>query len=165
MGKHSAPESPGFWRAVIIAFFRYLVVLLAIAAVGFGIYRFVFADVEPEQGPGGLEETPTLGADFTSPSPTALIGQGEDVQILNGTASEEQPTLVEQKLVANGYEIVAREPAASQYEQTTVFYQPDSQQLGTTVASLLGATVVREATENLNPDIPVTVVVGADYSG
>lgn len=167
MGKHSASESPGFWRAVIIAIFRYLVVVLAIAAVGFGIYRFVFADVEPEESPDGLEETPTLGADFASPTPTPtpLMGQGEDVQILNGTSSEEKPTLVEQKLVDNGYEIVAREPAASPYDQTTVFYQPDSQQLGTTVASLLGATIVREATENLDPAIPVTVVVGEDYSG
>lgn len=163
MGKHSAPESPGFWRAVVIAGFRYFLIVLAIAAVGFGIYRFVFADEAPGEEPGDLDNSPALSTPDPSPSP--LIGAGEDVQILNGTASEEKPTLAVQKLVANGYEVVAQEQAASTYERTTVFFQPDSEELGQTIASLLRAEILREATENLDPAIPVTVAVGEDYSG
>lgn len=164
MGKHSAPESPGFWRAVFIAWFRYLLVVLAIAAVGFGVYRFVFADEAPEGGSSELEDVPALN-ETASPSPPQLLGMGEDVQVLNGTASEEKPTAAAQELVANGYEVVSQEPAASQYERTTVFFQPGNEELGSTIASLLRAEVLREATENLDPAIPVTVAVGEDYSG
>ncbi|MEX2588461.1 MAG: LytR C-terminal domain-containing protein [Actinomycetota bacterium] len=166
MGKHSAPESPGFWRAVVIAGFRYLLVVVAIAAVGFGIYRFVFADEAPggqPEAPGGAEGSP--GVSTQEPSPSPVIGQGEAVQVLNGTVSDEKPTLVAQKLTASGYEIVAQEPAVSSYEKTTVFFQPGQEPLGNTIASLLKAEVLREATENLDPAIPVTVAVGEDYSG
>lgn len=164
MGKHSAPESPGFWRAVVIAGFRYLLVVLAIAAVAFGVYRFVFAEDAPEEDLADLDGSPASSED-PSPSEPPVAGQGEGVQILNGTASEEKPSAVAQKLVANGFEIVAQEPAVSSYEKTTVFFQPDSEQLGQTIASLLRAEVLREATENLDPAIPVTVAVGEDYSG
>lgn len=164
MGKHSAPESPGFWRAVVIAGFRYLLVVLAIAAVAFGVYRFVFAADAPEEELADLDGSPASSED-PPPSEPAVVGQGEDVQILNGTASEEKPSAVAQKLVANGFEIVAQEPAVSSYEKTTVFFQPGSEQVGQTIASLLRAEVLREATENLDPAIPVTVAVGEDYSG
>lgn len=164
MGKHSAPESPGFWRAVVIAGFRYLLVVLAIAAVAFGVYRFVFADDAPEEDLADLDGSPASNEDL-SPSQPSVVGQGEDVQILNGTTSEEKPSAVAQKLVANGFEIVAQEPAVSLYDKTTVFFQPGSEQLGQTIASLLRAEVLREATENLDPAIPVTVAVGEDYSG
>lgn len=164
MGKHSAPESPGFWRAVFIAWFRYLLVVLAIAAVAFGVYRFVFADEAPEGDSSELEGAPPLN-ETASPTPAQVVGNGEDVQVLNGTASEEKPAAAAQELVANGYEVVAQEPAASPYERTTVFFQPGNEELGSTIASLLRAEVLREATENLNPAIPVTVAVGEDYSG
>lgn len=165
MGKHSAPESPGFWRAVIIAGFRYLVVVLALAAIGFGIYRFVFADPEPTENAADLDGPAASPEAASSPSPADVVGQGEEVQVLNGTAVAEKLTQAVQKLTSNGFVVVETGQAASMYQMTTVFYQQDQQPLAQNVASLLAAGVVEPATENLDPAIPVTVVVGDDYSG
>ncbi|MGQ0679600.1 MAG: LytR C-terminal domain-containing protein [Actinomycetota bacterium] len=44
MGKHSAPDSPGFWRAAAIAGFKYLAVAAVLAGLGFGAYSLLRAD-------------------------------------------------------------------------------------------------------------------------
>ena len=60
MGKHSLPESPGFWRSVVIAAGKYILIAAVLAGLGFGIYRLVSND-EPQPEP--VESLPPLPTD------------------------------------------------------------------------------------------------------
>jgi hypothetical protein len=177
MGKHSLPDSPGFWRAVFLAGLRYLVVLVLVLAVGFGVYKLVFdrGDDTPE-----TEETlsPLATDPFVSPTPTESPSPDASpspspppagssrTQVLDGSNSQARLDSAERKLEAAGYDVVAKGNASSPYEKTTVFYHPGAQQTGEAVASLVGATLVQPVGDrNLDPAIPVTVVVGPDYAG
>lgn len=179
MGKHSLPDSPGFWRAVTLAGFRYLVVLVLILAVGFGVYKLVFD--RPDETPVAEEtlsplptdpfipESPTptdTASPGASPSPTATQAGSGRTQVLDGSSSQARLDSAERKLEEAGYDVVAKGNASSPYEKTTVFYHPGSQQMGEAVASLVGASLVQPVGDrNLDPAIPVTVVVGPDYAG
>lgn len=177
MGKHSAPESPGFWRAVIIAGLRYLVILVLLGAVAFGVYKLAFDNDEDATADESLDALPT--DPFLSPDPTDLVESPTPspdpaasppatgrTQILDASNSTPRLDDAERKLEEAGYEVVARGNAATPRERTTVFYHPGSQQLAEAVASLLGASLVEPVgTLNLDPAIPVTVIIGPDYAG
>lgn len=176
MGKHSLPDSPGFWRAVTIAGLRYLVVVAVVAAVAFGIYKVAFEndgatpDTEETLSPlptdPFLEETPPEATPSSEPAPSEAPPATGKTQVLDGSDSQARLDAAEAKLEEAGYEVVAKGTAATPRELTTVFYHPGSQQLGEAVASLLGATLVQPVGDlRLDPSIPVTVVVGADYAG
>jgi hypothetical protein len=177
MGKHSLPDSPGFWRAVFLAGLRYLVVLALLAAVGFGVYKLAF---ESEGDPAAEETLSPLPTDpFLSESPTptespsveaspspSAPAEGTRTQVLDGSNSQARLDAAERKLEEAGYDVVAKGNASSPYDQTTVFYHPGAQQTGEAVASLVGASLVQPVGDrNLDPAIPVTVVVGPDYAG
>ncbi len=177
MGKHSAPESPGFWRAVVIAGLRYLVFAALIAAVVFGVYKLAFdnSDTNPTaeedlsvvpEDPI-LEETPTATASPTaSASPTAPAAGTGKAQVLDASNSQARLDAAARKLEAAGYTVVSRGNASTPREKTTVFYQPGNQQMGEAVASLLGASLVSPVGDlKLDPSIPVTVIIGPDYAG
>lgn len=178
MGKHSLPESPGFWRAVIIAGLRYLVVIALLGAVAFGIYKLAFDNpddtpeteetLSPPTDPF-LEETPTDASPSASPTPSAsaspVRGTGK-VQVLDASNSAPRLDAAEDKLEEAGYDVVAKGNARNPVERTTVLYQPGNQQMGEAIASLLGASLVEPpGTRNVDPAIPVTVLVGPDYAG
>lgn len=180
MGKHSLPESPGFWRAVIIAGLRYLVVIALLGAVAFGIYKLAFDN--PDERPETEEtlspptdpfpeETPTDTSPSASPRPTAsapaspVQGRG-NVQVLDASNSAARLDASERKLEEAGYDVVDKGNARTPVERTTVLYQPGSQQMGEAIASLLGASLVEPpGTRNVDPAIPVTVLVGPDFAG
>lgn len=78
MGKHSLPESPGFWRSVFIAGFKYLVVAAVLAGLGFGIWKLVGNNDEPNQ-PNPSESLPPLTTDpelAISPVPEETGAEG-----------------------------------------------------------------------------------------
>lgn len=178
MGKHSLPESPGFWRAVIIAGLRYLVVIALLGAVAFGIYKLAFdkegdspeteETLSPPTDPF-LEETPTDASPSASPTPsgTASPVQGTGrVQVLDASSSAARLDAAERKLEEAGYDVVAKGNAKNPKERTTILYQPGNQQMGEAIASLLGASLVEPpGTHNVDPAIPVTVLIGPDYAG
>jgi hypothetical protein len=83
--------------------------------------------------------------------------------VLNGTAKEGLATKAADRLRADGYEIVAVARASRSYDKTTVFYQPGQKGLADQIARFLGASEVSPAPDNLDKDIPVTVVVGNDF--
>jgi LytR cell envelope-related transcriptional attenuator len=62
MGKHSLPESPGFWRSVFIAGFKYMVVAAVLAGLGFGIWKLVGNNNEPA-APDAAESLAPLPTD------------------------------------------------------------------------------------------------------
>jgi hypothetical protein len=176
MGKHSLPDSPGFWRAVFLAGLRYLVVLALLAAVGFGVYKLAFDREEPAATEETLSPlptdpflpespTPTESPSPASPSPSSPAA-GTKAQVLDGSNSQPRLDAAERKLEEAGYDVVAKGNASSPYEKTTVFYHPGAQQTAEAVASLVGASLVQPVGDrNLDPAIPVTVVVGPDYAG
>lgn len=177
MGKHSLPESPGFWRAVIIAGLRYLVVIALLGAVAFGIYKLAFDN--PDDSPETeetlspptdpfLEGTPT-GSPGASPTRSAsaspVQGTGR-VEILDASNSAARLDASERELEEAGYDVVSKGTARNPVERTTVLYQPGNQQMGEAVASLLGAGLVEPpGNRNVDPAIPVTVLIGPDYAG
>lgn len=170
MGRHSLPESPGFWRAVILAGLRYLVVLILIVAVGFGAYNLFFDRGADESDAEG-EFTPpaTDPFDFEEPAeqtPDPTPESTGRVQVLDGSNSAPRLNAAGDKLEEAGYEVVAREPLAATQERTVVAYHPGQQQMAEAVASLLGIALVEPVGDrNLNPDIPVSVLIGPDYAG
>ena len=176
MGKHSLPESPGFWRAVIIAGLRYLVVIALLAGVAFGIYKLAFDNsgetpetedtLSPLPTDPFVEETPTDASPGASPTATAAAQGTGKTQVLDASNSTERLDAAERKLEEAGYDVVARGNASTPREKTTVFYHPGNQQMGEAVASLIGATLVQPVGDlNLDPAIPVTVIIGPDYAG
>src|SRR5688572_4247898 len=108
MGKHSLPDSPGFWRAVIIAGLRYLVVIALLGGVAFGIYKLAFdkeADSpESEETLSPLPTDPFL--ESPEPTPTAsasasaspvVQGTGR-AQVLDASNSAARLDAAERKL-------------------------------------------------------------------
>jgi len=98
-----------------------------------------------------------------SPSPSPTKKATGKVQVLNGTAVQGRALKVKARLEGAGYDVVATAPAARSYDKTTIFYQPGFEQMAKDIAALLGVGVVQAAPQNLDKQIPVTVVVGADY--
>lgn len=177
MGKHSLPESPGFWRAVILAGLRYLVVIVLVVAVGAGVYRLVFDRDEPDSAteeelsplpidPLPEDPPPVTPTDGVSPTPTDPAQTTGRTQVLDGSGSQARLDAAERKLLDSGYEVASKGNAASTYERTIVVYHPGHQQMGEAVASLLGAGLVEPVgTRNLDPSIPVAVLLGPDFAG
>lgn len=194
MGKHSLPESPGFWRSVVIAVAKYALVAAVIAGVGFGIYQLVSND-EPNQPAEPVESLPPLPTDepelefsplpeettspsgtpspggTPSPSPTASptgsppAAGGRRVQVLDGADSGTRAARAVQQIQNAGYEVVATGRTSRPYERTTVFYQPGNEQTARDLASLIGAADVLVAPANLDSTVPLAIVVGPDYAG
>jgi hypothetical protein len=175
MGKHSLPDSPGFWRAVIIAGLRYLVVIALLAGVAFGIYKLAFdREADSPETEETLSPLPTDPFVETSPEPTptptgtaspVVPGTGR-TQVLDASNSAARLDAAERKLEEAGYDVVAKGNASTPREKTTVFYHPGNQQLAEAVASLVGATLVQPVGDlRLDPAIPVTVIIGPDYAG
>lgn len=150
-----------------------LLALPVIAAVG--VYQLVSTEA-PEKPPAAAP-SPTPSPEpsespipsptpppAASPSPTVQAeGEGR-LQVLNGSGTAGLGNKVADKLRQEGYEIVSTGNSVRRYDQTTVFYQPGSEALAREVARFLGTTKIEPAPDNLDKEIPVTVVVGADYT-
>ncbi len=193
MGKHSLPESPGFWRSVVIAVSKYLILAAILAGLGFGIYTLVSNDGAEEPEPAESlpplptaepdldfspvpEETPPTPGDTEvgltptpTPSPTTTASPpaagGRRMQVLDGAGSGIRAARAVQQLQGAGYEVVATGATSRPYEKTTVFYQPGNEQTARDAARVVGAADVLVAPENLDKTIPLAVVIGADYPG
>jgi len=105
--------------------------------------------------------------DSPSPSPTPTSPSGKSakpaLQILNGTRDSSLLTSAEQKLKGAGYAISTTSEASRRYPKTTVFYQDGFVDQAKELATLVGATITSPAPENLDKQIPLAVVLGADY--
>lgn len=152
-----------------------LLALPVLAAVG--VYQLV-SKKEPDTPPVAASsptpsptpsESPTPApspspSPAASPSPTVQAeGEGR-LQVLNGSGTAGMGNKVAEKLRQEGYEIVSTGNTVRRYDKTTVFYQPGSEPLAREVARFLGTTKIEPAPDNLDKKIPVTVVVGADYT-
>lgn len=198
MGRHSAPDSPGFWRAVVIAGVKYLLVAAVLAGIGYGAWTLLRGDgpqaepseVLPSPSPEPVEEldlepvpeenvspdpeveaTPSVSPTSVATTPTSpgpagspVPGTGR-VQVLDGAGSGIRAAKAKLKIQQSGYEVVFEGATSRPYQVTTVFYQPGNEDLARALQSVVGATDVLPAPDNLDKSIPVAVVIGADYAG
>lgn len=87
------------------------------------------------------------------------------VQVLDGYQQDggAAADAVAELLEAEGYDIIARNPAL-RYEETTVLWTAGSEAAGQQVAAAIDAAEAREQPGNLSSEVDVHVVVGADRS-
>lgn len=177
MGRHSLDDQAVFWRSAVLFALKWLAIGVLPLLLILGIVRLVTQDgretvetqppaaTSPIPSPQVEEETSPTQTVQASPSPqtSPTAGKKLTIQVLNGSNTEGNANLAAAELRKEGYEIAAVTNAARKYEKTTVFYQPGFEKQADEVARLVGADVVEPAPDNLDENIPVTVVIGNDY--
>jgi hypothetical protein len=177
-GSHEPESRSGFYFSVTTAVLR---AALVVAAVVLGVFVLTRAFPEgPEAQPQapGPAPSPTVA---TSPPatvvPTSSPGQaqspaapvsfeGVTIQVLNGTNEDGLAAATAQNLEQLGVDILGVGNAARTYPVTTLFYRPsDSQPIAQALAEAeFSGAKLEPATNNLEPDVQVTVVLGEDYA-
>ena len=180
-GRHEPGSRSGFYISVTTAVLR---AGLVVAAVVLGVFVLTRAFPEGEtdartQTPGSATPSPTDAtvsppatvAPTTSPgqaqSPAAPVSlDGVTVQVLNGTNEDGLAASTAQTLEQLGVEILGVGNAARTYPITTLFFRPsDSQPIAEAIAQAqFPGAKLEPATNNLEPDVQVTVVLGDDYA-
>jgi LytR cell envelope-related transcriptional attenuator len=180
-GRHEPGSRSGFYISVTTAVLR---AGLVIVAVVLGV--FALTKAFPEDGtevqtqtPGSTTPSPADAA--SSPpatvAPTPSPGQvqspaapvnldGVTVQVLNGTNEDGLAATTAQNLEQLGVKILGVGNAARTYPITTLFFRPsDSQPIAEALAQAqFPGAKLEPATNNLEPDVQVTVVLGEDYA-
>jgi len=177
-GSHEPESRSGFYFSVTTAVLR---AGLVIAAVVLGV--FVLTKAFPEEGTDARTQIPVTSSPSpdvtsspttvspTSPgqaqSPAAPVSlEGVTVQVLNGTNEDGLAASTAQNLEQLGVKISGVGNAARTYPITTLFFRPsDSQPIAEALATAeFPGAKLEPATNNLEPDVQVTVVLGEDYA-
>lgn len=134
-------------------------------------------DAEPASEAPSAEPEPEPTTEAPSPDPEpepeptatattdgAIAPSSISVQVLDavrddGSAAAED---VEQRLKADGYRVVANNPASKTYEVTTVFYSEGYEAQARQIADAYGWSAVEPKPSNLSSSVQVHVVVGLD---
>jgi hypothetical protein len=173
-GKHEPPSTATFYVSLATATLRAALVVAALV-VGLFVLSRAFPQEEtpaPQATGGGpttpTETTPPAGEETTPPpeAPSPDV-QGVRLAVLNGTTETGLAASTAEQLKELGYRVDKDDigdAAAKPYEVTTLFFRNDSRlearHLRDTVFK--GARLER-ATDQLNPDVRITVVVGLDW--
>jgi hypothetical protein len=181
-GRHEPGSRSGFYISVTTAVLR---AGLVIAAVVLGV--FVLTRAFPEGGteaqtrapaaptssptamttPPPVTASPTTSPGVAAESPAAPVSlDGVTVQVLNGTNEDGLAAATAQDLEQLGVKILGVGNAARTYPITTLFFRPsDSQPIADALAQAKFAGAKLEpASNNLEPDVQVTVVLGEDFA-
>jgi LytR cell envelope-related transcriptional attenuator len=176
-GRHEPGSRSSLYISVTTAVLR---AGLVVAAVVLGV--FVLTRAFPEDGteaqtpatsPTEQQTTiPPVGTPTTSPGATQppasppVSLEGVTVQVLNGTNEDGLAAGTAQDLEGLGVKILGVGNAARTYPITTLFFRPsDSQPIAEALAQAkFPGAKLEPATNNLEPDVQVTVVVGQDYA-
>jgi hypothetical protein len=172
MGKHSL-EDGSFWRSAALFFVKWIGIAVLPALAIFGIAQVVADLGSPPEEPSVIQTTPevTPSPESTtappppppSPSPSPEPTKDGPLQVLNGTSRAGLAGVAAKELREAGYTVSEIGNAARRYDKTTVFFQPGEERLAEEVAAFIGSDVILPAPDNLQENIPVTVVLGADY--
>lgn len=176
MGRHSLDDQAVFWRSAVLFALKWLAIGVLPLLVILGIVRLVMQQDQPveTQPPPATSAAPSPEAteqatqtetvqESPSPQPSPTPEEKLELQVLNGSNTEGNANLAAAELRKEGYEVVAVQNASRKYEKTTVFFQSGFETQADEVARLIGADVVQPAPQNLDKNIPVTVVIGNDY--
>ncbi|MGH2720131.1 MAG: LytR C-terminal domain-containing protein [Actinomycetota bacterium] len=114
--------------------------------------------------PDAAAVAPAAGAGASpSATPTATT-TAVALQVLNGTDVKGLAGRAAEKLRSQGYEVRAVSNAVNKYDKTFVYYQPGFQRNASEVVAVLGTGTARAAPDVVTKDVPLTVVVGKDYT-
>ncbi len=92
----------------------------------------------------------------------ALITEGINVQVLNGTADTSADDAVAARLSGLGFRIEAIDDSSAAYARTTVFWSyPEAQKAAEALATRMG-WIAKPKPENLSATVALHVVVGED---
>lgn len=176
MGKHSAARRARFYRSLAAYVARWLAVLLLLGGVAYGLLQLSprrVPSLAASRGPSvalSPSPAPTIepgDPSFTasgSPSPSSSSSESAGtVQVLDGAGSLANVDAAIATLNRLGYRVLGPEGSSRHYANTTVFYQPGEKPLADAVAKEFHADVV-PAPGSLDPSIPVTLVIGDDFS-
>lgn len=170
MGKHSL-EDGSFWRSGALFFAKWIGILVLPLLAILGIANVVSDLGSPPDEPAVVQTSPEVSPtpEATeeppppSPSPSPEATKDGPLQVLNGTNRAGLAGSAAEELREAGYTVSEIGNAARQYDETTVFFQPGEERLAEEVAAFVGTDIILPAPDNLQDDIPVTVVLGADY--
>ena len=169
VGKHEPPSGRSFYFSLATSTLRALII---VAAIVLGVV--VLANAFPSGGgtidtppPVSIGTSPSPSVSPTKPSPKAPSIQGAVLQVLNGTTVTGLAATAATELKDAGATIPAENVAnaAGAYPVTTLFYRPDSKALAQTLRDrFYPGAQLKPATNDLKPDVRVTVIVGDDYA-
>lgn len=187
MGRHSSSEQGPFYRSLLGWFLPWILIA---AVVGVSVWFLVNAIGGDEVTPSAADATPSPTS-LPTPSPTeteivvaspqptrtapkpkptkskepkevALITEGMNVQVLNGTGDTSADDAVAETLADLGFRIEAIDDSSKAYSRTTVFWSyPEAQKAAEALASRMG-WIAQPKPENLSATVALHVVVGED---
>ncbi len=163
VGKHSVGSSGAFWRTLFLSILKWLAISVIPIAALIGGWNWLSGRNSPPPPP---EDNPAMvGTEdpASSPSPEASPLAGRAAQILNGGSDAQLLQDAKKKLEGAGYEVLTTGNTSRPYDKTTVFFQQGSRSQADELARLAGATVTQAAPDNLDKNIPLTLVIGADF--
>ena len=188
MGRHSKGDQGPFYRSLIGWFLPWILIAVV---VGVAIWFLVDAIGGDEVTPSAADRSPaaTPSADPSpteteivvatpepaesktpKPKPTkskepkqvALITEGINIQVLNGTSDTSVDDAVADTLTGLGFRIEAIDDSSRAYTQTTVFWSyPEAQKAAEALAARMD-WVAQPKPENLSATVALHVVVGQD---
>lgn len=188
MGRHSKRDQGPFYRSLLGWFLPWILIALV---VGVAIWFLVTAIGGDEVTPSAADRSPSptespeptpseseIVLASPKPSPTrkpkpkptktkepeqvALITDGINVQVLNGTGDTSVDDAVASTLTGLGFRIEAIDDSSKAYVRTTVFWSyPEAQKAAEALAARMG-WVAQPKPENLSDTVALHVVVGED---
>jgi hypothetical protein len=180
-GRHEPGSRSSLYISVATAVLR---AALVVGAVVLGV--FVLTKAFPEGGtearvgaPPAATTSPTAPVTVappatvppttpgeSPPATTPVSLEGVTVQVLNGTNEDGLAAGTAQDLEQLGVEIISVGNAARTYPITTLFFRPsDSEPIAQALAETqFPGAKLEPATNNLEPDVQVTVVLGEDFA-
>ena len=188
MGRHSKGDQGPFYRSLLGWFLPWLLIALV---VGVAIWFLVNAIGGDEVTPSAADRSPSptrspeptpseteivvaspepAESKTPRPKPTrskepkqaALITEGINIQVLNGTADTAVDDAIADRLTGLGFRIEAIDDSSKAYARTTVFWSyPEAQKAAEALAARMD-WVAEPKPENLSATVALHVVVGED---
>lgn len=131
-------------------------------------------EATPDPTVTGTDEAPATGAPTEAPEspaptgteapeqPTGLDPAEVSVQVLDGVGGGGTAAGVADRLEEAGYNVIAENRAARNYDVTTVFYTEGNEAAAQQIAAEFGFSEVAPQPGNLNEAVAVHIVVGQD---
>ena len=184
MGRHSKGEQGPFYRSLFGWFLPWFLIAVVVAvAIWFLVNALGGEEIEPTAAdpspsptasPTPTETEIVIATPRPTPSETptpkktkepedvALITDGINIQVLNGTSDTSVDDAVADRLTGLGFQVEAIDDSSKAYSQTTVFWSyPEAQKAGEALAARMG-WLVQPKPDNLSNTVALHVVVGAD---
>jgi hypothetical protein len=172
VGKHEPPSNGSFYLSVATSTLRAAIIVAALVLGGVVLANAFPGTIAqgPGPGPGNLPTVSPSPSVTVSTSPTVQVRiEGAILQVLNGTSTTGLAAEVQACLVDKGGAVIPDSNLGNNPDalaETTLVYRPDSKALAEAIRTRFfpGSKVVKGVELPGNPDVRVTVIVGANYT-